>query len=90
MSDESYPTHTEMFDVVMLKKGISQLTAKPEDFKRVKVTAPDPLSAQMHDDVLKESGYLALFAAKPDVLTDPEIQASRREIEGVAVDRSSI
>lgn len=87
---ESYPVHKETFDVVLLKHGVSEMVAKTTDFKRISVEASGPLQAQMHDDVAKEKDYRAIFATKPGVLTDPEVHARRREMEGDPVDRSKI
>ena len=79
--EENYPQHTEQFEVVMLRLGVSPLTALPGDFKRVPIVATDPLAAQLSDEVRKETGYITLFAAKPGVLTDPEVHARRREMD---------
>jgi hypothetical protein len=76
----NYPTHLENFEVVLIKKGVSDLSAKPEDFKRVPVQASNPLQAQTKDEA-QVDGYHVLFAAKPGVLTDPEIMANRRAID---------
>jgi hypothetical protein len=77
------PSRKEAFEVVMLKNGAHDLTAKPEDFRRVPVTATDPLQALQSDEVAeaKKDGYYSLFAAKPGVLTDPEIHARARSFE---------
>lgn len=90
--DTNYPQHKESFEVVLIKRNISSLTAKPGDFKRIPVVATDPLAAQMSDEVIKEKEWLPLFAAPPGVLTDPEIQARQRELsaEVDVVDRSKI
>ena len=76
-------TRKEAFDVVMLKNGSHSETATVEDFRRVSVTASDPLQAQMSDEVeaARKDGYYVLFAAKPGVLTDPEVHARRRSFE---------
>lgn len=70
----------EYFEVVLTKPGKSSLEAAPEDFERIGVEAKDPLSAQMSDEIQakKAEGYTVLFAAKPGVLTDPEIHARSR------------
>jgi hypothetical protein len=80
---ENEMKRTELFDIVMLKEGVSEFEAKTTDFKRVPVEARDPLQAQMSEAVAKEKGYRVLFAAKPGVLTDPEIMARRRELDAV-------
>ena len=87
---EPYPEHKEDFEVVMLKDGVSELDAKPEDIKRVHVNAVSSLAAQMHDDVQKFEGHKAVFVAKPGVPTDLETHARRRELEGAPVDYTKI
>lgn len=86
--DMNYPVHVEQFEVVLLKDSVSDLSAKPDDFKRVSVEASSPIAAQISDKA-KVQGYRAIFATKPGVLTDPEVMARRREAD-VHVDRSKI
>jgi hypothetical protein len=89
MSDEqpysdSYPRHTEHFEVVMLRDGVGDDAATQDDLKRVAVMATDPLAALMTDEVLavaKTDGFRAIFASKPGVPTGPEIMARRRALE---------
>lgn len=88
--EESYPVHKEQFEVVMLRNSVSDAHALPGDFKRIEVTATDPLAAQMSDLVRAETGYTVLFAAKPGVMTDPEIHARRREMDAGQPDRRNI
>lgn len=88
--DQNYPTRKEMFDVVMIKKGINDMTAKPEDFKRVSVEATDPIAAQTDDKVIAENEYRVLFATRPGVPTDPETMARRRVYEGHVTDPTKI
>lgn len=85
----NYPHRQEDFEVVLIKEGVSDLDAKPDDFKRVPVSASSPLQAEM-DDKCKVKGYRTMFTAKPGVLTDPEIQARRRALEGPTTDKSKI
>lgn len=95
MSNEhgaGYVERKEHFDVVLLKKDVSEMAAKPEDFKRVAVVAPDPLRAQQTEEVAKviKEGYRPLAAVPPMVQIDAEIHARRRAIEGHDLDRSKI
>lgn len=84
----------EDFEAVMLPKNISVMEAKPEDFVRVAISASDPLSAILSDAVQAKSkeggGFIALFAAKPGMLTDPEMQARSRAAASHDVDRSKL
>lgn len=86
----NYPEHSEMFEVVLLKNGVSDLVALPGDFKRVQVQASAPFHALTHDDVAAVQGFHPLFATAPGVASQPEIMARRRELEGPTVDRSKI
>lgn len=85
-----YPKHSEDFEVVLLKHGVSELDAKPEDFKRIPVTAESTLAAQMHPDLAKEKDYRPLFVSKPGVPTDAEVHAQRRVLEGPKVDYTKV
>jgi len=86
----NYPSHLEDFEVVMLKKGVSELTAGEDDFLRVPVQADQPIAALMKDEVQNHKTHRPLFAARPGVMTDPEIMARRRTMEGPPVDRSRL
>lgn len=80
MSNESFPKHTESFEVVLLKDGASQMSASVSDFQRVAVEAESPLQAQMSDEA-KKDGWTAIYATKPGLLTEPEVLARRRELD---------
>lgn len=89
--DQTFPQHKELFEVVLLKRGISSLTAGVGDFKRIPVEASAPGMALLDDKIMAEMGeYVPLFAAPPGVMTEPEIHARRREIEGPPVDRTKV
>lgn len=90
MAEENYPKHTELFEVVLIQDGVHEFTAKPSNLRRVVVTAPDPLAAMLDDEVHKTPGWRPLCATKPGVMTDPEVAARRRELEGPAVDYTKI
>jgi hypothetical protein len=85
MSDrDSYPRHTEHFEVVMLRDGVGEDDATQDDLKRVAVMASDPLAALMTDEVFavaKTDGFRPIFATKPGMPTGPEIMARRRALE---------
>ena len=83
MPDETYQMRKEAFDVVMIKNGKHEQTAAIEDYRRVPVTATDPLQAQMSDEVaaVAKDGYYPMLVAKPGVLTGPEMQARARAFE---------
>ena len=71
----------ENFEVVLIKLTASEFTAKPEDFKRVPVDAADPIQA-LHTPEANVKGYRVMWATPPGVLTEPEIMARRRELDG--------
>lgn len=90
--NDTFPTPpNEPFEVVMLDRSKNEFNATPDDFKRVAVEATDPLSAMSCAEVAAEEGkFRTLFAAKPNVKTEPEIMAYRRMVEGDVRDRSKI
>ena len=91
MSNENYPKHEEAFEVVLLKSNVSEVDAKPEDFKRVHVSASSTLEAQMHKDLEKETkDHRVIFVTKPGVPTEAETMALRRSMEGPPVDYTKI
>ena len=84
------PRH-EPFHVVLLKRTASELTAKPDDFKRIPVAAADPIAAQYDPAVVKhEKEYRSLGAVPPGFVTEPEAMAQQREYAGNVTDRANI
>jgi hypothetical protein len=87
---DEYTVRKEMFEVVCCKEGVNTLEAKPEDFKRIAVEAADPLAAQLSDSVREAAkGYQIMFAAKPGIMTDPEVSARVRQMSP-SFDRSKM
>jgi hypothetical protein len=80
----------QQFEVVMIRDGVSELTATSDDLKRIAVQAVDPISAVTSKEVAAVKGWRPMFAAPPGVPTEPEIMARRRALEGPVVDRSKI
>lgn len=83
-------SQTRLFEVVMIREGVSDLTATTEDLKRIPVEAADPIGAVMSPEVAGAKGWRPMFAAPPGVPTEPEIMARRRALEGPVVDKSKI
>jgi hypothetical protein len=81
---------SRLFEVVMIRDGVNDLTATTEDLKRIPVQAIDPISAVTSKEVAAVKGWRPMFAAPPGVPTEPEIMARRRALEGPVVDRSKI
>ena len=81
-NDPYYTPQQQTFEVVCLKKDVSDGAALPEDFKRVTIKATSPYGAMNTPEVgeVEKTGYRALFAANPGMLTDPEILAQQRAI----------
>ena len=92
MSDPNYEkARTEQFDVVLIKRAASEMTAEPGDFKRVEVEATDPLAAQYDSKLEPHLGeYRVLWATKPGYQTDPERQAQARAYNGKVSDPTKI
>lgn len=87
---ENYPINKEAFEVVLLKDGVSESSALPPDFKRIPVEASSPHAALIDDSVSKEKGWRPLFATKPGVVTDPEMLARQRELNGKEIDKTKV
>lgn len=77
---DTYPVYEQHFEVVLMRRGVSEDAAKPEDFVRVAVTARDQVQALLKDEVKAAAGteYNVVLAAPPGVQTGPEIMARRR------------
>jgi hypothetical protein len=85
---DEYVVPQQAFDVVCLKDGVSELMAKPEDFKRVPIDAESPYHALMNAPV--EQGFRPMWAINPGVLSDAEIHARRRSFESEPVDHKNM
>jgi hypothetical protein len=87
------PPQTEHLEVVLRRNGVTDLSATPEDYRRVSVMdATSPLQAMLCDDVAKaaKEGFTPLFAASPGVASGPEVLARQRTLEGPPLDRSKL
>ncbi len=77
--------------VVALKKGVSERTAKPEDFKRYQVSAAHGNEAMDEARALAEAeGYEILMAITPNQFSEAESLARARASELEPLDRSKI
>lgn len=89
-----YAPRSERFDVVMLRAGVAQHVAKPDDFKRVSVVAREAFGARSDAAVLaaEAAGYQLVTVVNPGGTSDAENQARRRahEAEFPATDRTKI
>ena len=92
MADPQYEKpRKEHLDVVMLKLGVSDLTATPEDFKRVQVQAPDADAATFEPQVTAlEKEYRVLTATPPGHETQAEMLARHRAYNGGVTDPRKI
>lgn len=82
--ENSYPQYPQHFEVVMMRNGVSEGAATQDDFKRVLVTARDPLAALMTDEVkavADADGFRAVIAVPPGTPTGPETMARRRALD---------
>jgi hypothetical protein len=81
----------EQFEVVLIRRSANEMSATPASFKRVAVLAPDPLAAMMSEEVRREGkDWRPICATKSGILTDPEVNARRLEMEGPPIDKSKI
>lgn len=91
-----YAPRAERFDVVLLKDGVAPHTAKPEDFRRLPVTADGgPYNARADAAVLKAEaeGYTIVQVVSPGHRPEAERDAIRRAHEaamGPPLDRAKI
>lgn len=94
IADElNHPQRSEEFEVVLIKRGKNPSFAETADFNRIRVTARDPLAAQLSaesDAAQKKFGAVVMHVTKPGMMTDPEIMARQREMNGPATDKSKI
>ena len=92
MEPTNYPVSTEPFEVVLLKQGVSEFTATPDDFRRVPVWATDPINAQQDPDVLaaEKEGYICLLASRPGIQTQAEVLARGRLYDCSVADKCKI
>jgi len=83
MNKDSYPVYEQHFEVVLMRKGVSEDAAKPEDFVRVAVTAKDQLAAMLADEVHTAAGtdFNVVLATLPGQPTGPEMMARRRVMD---------
>ena len=79
------------FEVVMLKLGVSEFTAKKSDILRIPVDAPDSVTAKWAPEVVKrEKEYRVVDACPPGYQTEMEMQVNQREYAGNVTDRANI
>jgi|GEM_PF-2311039 len=81
--DDLWYPRTQSFDVVILKKNVNTVTAKPEDFKRVQVRADSVSEAEKSPEVLAalSGGFIVHKLVPPGYTTEAEVDARRREHE---------
>lgn len=77
---EGYFQRNEGFSVVLVKKDLNPMTAKPDDFRRVDVQAPEPGVAYDDPEVLKIAGegYRAVECVGQGKPSDYESMARQR------------
>lgn len=80
-TNENYPKRIESFEVVMIRKGKHPGNCAQDDYKRVPVSAENPLQAMMSDEVTREKDFVAQSAVPPGMMTDGEINARRRAMD---------
>lgn len=90
MSD-TYPVYVQHFEVVLMRKTVTEDNAKQEDFVRVAVQANDQIAAMTHADVTAAAGeeFRPIIATPPGVPTGPEMMARRRAMDETAGHRTT-
>ena len=86
------PDRREHFEVVMIRSGVSEFAAKPEDFSRVQVEALDSISARWDAKVAAAEAAGARIHAvlPPGHASEAEAQARQRTYNGGVQDRAKI
>lgn len=81
---EGYFQRREQFDVILVKKDVNAMGAKPEDFKRVGVTATEAALASDEDEVKKAvaDGYRQVEIVAGGRPSDFETMARHRATSG--------
>ncbi len=81
---EGYFQRREQFDVILVKNEVNALGAKPEDFKRVGVTATESALAGDEDEVKKAiaEGYRQVEIVGGGRPSDYETMARHRATSG--------
>lgn len=85
---------TEAFDVVLVKDGVLPHAAKPEDFKRIPLTAEGAYAARSHAEVdaAEKAGFTVLQVMGPGQATEAERMARSRAQDAIygAFDRTKV
>lgn len=81
--DDLWYPRTQSFDVVILRKSVNTVTAKPEDFQRVQVRADSVAEAEGSPEVAAAlgKGFIVHKSVPPGYTTEAEVDARRREHE---------
>jgi len=81
--DDLWYPRTQSFDVVLLRKSVNTVTAKPEDFRRVQVRADSVSEAEKSTEVMAAlgGGFIVHKSVPPGYTTEAEVDARRREHE---------
>lgn len=84
MAKDGYYQRNESFDVILCKKGVNAMAAKPDDFRRVPVQAPEPSLVGDDEEVKKAvgEGYLQVEVVSAGRPSDHETMARGRATSG--------
>lgn len=88
---KDYPTYDQHFEVVLMRKGVTEDAATQDDFKRVAVVARDQVAALMSEDVAAAAGedFRAVVATPPGIETGFEAMARRRAMDATGGQRTT-
>lgn len=88
-NDYRFPK-AQNFEVVMRRKGVNSWDAKPEDYKRVPVTAESTAAAPRDPAVAAETDFQFVKVAAPGHRSEDELEAVRRASERPPTDKTKI
>lgn len=84
----------QTFDVILIKKGVNGMDAKPDDFKRISVSAASVTETQTAPEVLEaaKAGFVYYQTTAPGHTTEFEHMARKRAADAARgeLDRANI
>jgi hypothetical protein len=88
-NDYRFP-RAQNFEVVMLRNGVHSWEAKPDDYKRVPITAESTAAATRAQEVIEDKDFTFVKVAAPGHRSEEELEAQRRASERPPVDKTKI
>ena len=88
-NDYKFP-RAQNFEVVMRRNGVNSWDSKPEDYKRVPITADSTAAATRDAVVTEDKEFSFVKVAAPGHRSEEELEAERRARERPPVDKTKI